>query len=160
MSKTETVFSQDGYRKKSALSTLRYRDELTQKEIADLFDVSEATIGKYCQKYGVGGGPGWAGTFHLEGSHGYPRLNIAGETVMIHDLVAIAEGADPHRVFADETCSVHHINHHKIDNRPENLEILDRREHGEEDGVRQSSKYKLSDLMMAVQYMLNPARYE
>lgn len=46
--------------------------------------------------------------------------------VYVHQLVAIANGADPEKVFSDGVYHVHHKNELKYDNRPKNLEILDR----------------------------------
>jgi hypothetical protein len=47
-----------------------------------------------------------------------------------HQLVEIANGADPREVFSGGRHGVHHINGRKFDNRPGNLETLDRGEHG------------------------------
>lgn len=45
-----------------------------------------------------------------------------------YQLVAIADGADPHEVF--DGAHVHHINGCQHDNRPENLAVLTAQEHG------------------------------
>lgn len=56
---------------------------------------------------------------------GYPRWRdqIAGDGVAVHQLVAIATGADPYIVF-DDDYHVHHKNTHPWDNRPSNLEVI------------------------------------
>lgn len=63
-------------------------------------------------------------------SEGYEiwKDQISGEQVRIHQLLAIADGADPHEVFADET-NCHHSTHHSRDNRPGVVEVMTRSEH-------------------------------
>jgi len=51
--------------------------------------------------------------------------------VWIHQLVAIADGADPHKVFSNGDYQCHHKNGVKWDNRPGNIDLLDGREHDE-----------------------------
>ncbi len=51
------------------------------------------------------------------------------DRVKIHQLVAIADGADPAEVFSNGEYECHHKNHIPWDNRPENIELLDGIEH-------------------------------
>ena len=64
-------------------------------------------------------------------TNGYLRAESAvdgkKDMVYIHQLVAIADGATPEAVFGGK--QVHHQNHHKTDNRPENLVILSHEDH-------------------------------
>lgn len=58
----------------------------------------------------------------------HPTLDGQGHTISVHRLVAVAEyGLD---AVIDKV--VHHKNRHKIDNRPENLELMTRAEHNRE----------------------------
>lgn len=128
-------------------------------ELADRWDVSQTTIRRWRERFGIKP-HGWCGTFKLEPSHGYPKYYADTERVSIHQLIVIAEGEDPHDVFGDVEMNVDHKNGMKLDNRPTNLELVDRSDHGSKDGKRQAQQYTLSDLMFVVSFMLNPARYE
>lgn len=50
------------------------------------------------------------------------------EYVSVHQLLAIADGTDPHEVFAEDTVC-HHTTYHPRDNRRGVVEILSRSEH-------------------------------
>lgn len=54
---------------------------------------------------------------------------IAGKTITVHQLLAIADGADPYKVFSSGEWHVHHDNEIPWDNRPKNLGLLTRTEH-------------------------------
>lgn len=112
------------------------------KEIADECDVNPVTIMNWMDKYDI---PrrGYTDHFRVE------RVNIVHRpdgyvdaktrepqsadaftaSVKIHQLVAIAEGADPYKIFSDGEHQCHHINGVKWDNRPENIEVLSQSEH-------------------------------
>jgi len=49
--------------------------------------------------------------------------------VRVHQLVAIAYGADPSCVFSDGAFHVHHQNGCELDNRPQNLELIRQSDH-------------------------------
>jgi len=52
------------------------------------------------------------------------------EFARIHQLLVIAEGADPYDVFDGQgETSIHHINGCKFDNRPSNLKLMQHSKH-------------------------------
>jgi len=59
-------------------------------------------------------------------SNGYEvwRDTRTGNEVSVHQLLAVANGADPHEVFRQGTVA-HHRSGHRRDNRPENMEVME-----------------------------------
>jgi len=69
-----------------------------------------------------------------------PRI-LHGETGFhVHQLIAIANGADPHKVFGNRQYNIHHKNGFKFDNRPSNIEMLTASEHGKIDGKKAKNR--------------------
>lgn len=71
---------------------------------------------------------------HWHGPQGYEQVGAevadgTKRTALVHQLVAIAHGADPYEIFGGEHV-VHHKNEHKTDNRPSNLEVMHQSDHG------------------------------
>jgi hypothetical protein len=69
-------------------------------------------------------------TFRFETADGYPTWWSGGYQATVHALAAVASGADPHKVYGKNKYHVDHINGCKLDNRPENLQVIDWHEHG------------------------------
>lgn len=118
------------------LNELYVEEKQTLAEIADQLGTSEGVIQRRMDNFGIERrdhieyirqGP----VFLRFDSSGYLRDESAvdGEKdmVYIHQLVAIADGANPHEIFGGK--HVHHQNHHRADNRAENLAVLSHAEH-------------------------------
>lgn len=83
---------------------------------------------------GLGAGrfrDGTAGGIVVGTQRGYTRVHDtdSGASAYLHQLVAIADGANPHRVFSRGACHVHHRDGETWNNSPENLEVLDAADH-------------------------------
>lgn len=124
------------HRDAQVLEKLYVERGLTMEEIADLLDVSPPTVLYWLREYDIptreqkrrrvkratyrwnSGRPQWTAA-DPDGST---------NSVAVSQLTAIADGADPHRVF-DDDYHVHHRNGHPFDNRPRNLEVVEREHH-------------------------------
>lgn len=92
------------------------------------------------------------------GYRGYPVWRgCDGQTVAVHHLVLIAEGEDPRDVFGNLELNCHHRNGFKCDNRPSNLELVDRSEHGRKHSSagNYSRKWTDDDIESTIRLMLN-----
>lgn len=72
-----------------------------------------------------------AGTYYTRKS-GYERFCTSDESVSIHQLLAIAGGADPYKVFSGGEYNVHHKKPIPWLNTPENVELLTKADHNSE----------------------------
>lgn len=127
------------YQNKEILEKLYIEDNMTQSEIADKFGCSVSTLSYWFNKHGIKtrGAEYYQKrqpvSHRFDDTTGYEkwRTSINNErcTVMVHHLILISEGHDPHIVFSDEY-DTHHKNNHRFDNRPENLELIEKSKHG------------------------------
>lgn len=129
----------------------QYVDErLSVREIADLAGCGSSTVHRRLREFDIERRdyresqrvkqPGCE-IFHR---NGYLRVRSrcpGGErpSAGVHQLVAIADGADPHKVFSGKRggYSVHHENRCRWDNSHDNLTLLSTERHGERSAADQ-----------------------
>lgn len=120
------------------LEYLYHEKDLTLREMEGMLGVHNRTIRTWMSRYGImresksdkRRSP--VASFYTDNG-GYERWAASGrgyqDIVRVHRLLAIADGGDPHRVFSGDY-HVHHKNGCRFDNRPTNIELVTRREHG------------------------------
>jgi len=114
----------------------------TLADIADECDVGPVTVMNWMERHNI---PRREATRHKRVSparyymppdNPYPVVasKCQGEfrQAKVHQLVAIADGADPDKVFSDGEYQCHHRNGVPWDNRPENIGVLSATEHADE----------------------------
>lgn len=123
------------YRDEDTLRRLYHGEGLKAEEVASRLNCSSGTVLNWMEKLGVDRRP--RGGFRVmkqrvpfgTGGQGYERWELSdlGEktTIQVHRLVAVAEYGLEEVAGKD----VHHKNGIGWDNRPENIEVLDRAEH-------------------------------
>lgn len=125
-----------------------HTDGMTLQEVADEAGVSVSQVHKWMDDYGIerrrfdydrrtgpvsiqsvygriGDLPG--GWVQIRSKN--PTDEKAHDSLYVHQLLAIAEGADPYKVFSGGDYHVHHENRIRWDNRPDNIELLSEEEH-------------------------------
>jgi hypothetical protein len=120
-----------------------YREErMSQREIADYYDTSKLPVQRALKAYGIEQRKSNRDKvpahdfrkFSDSVGHEYERVRARNgdtrATVLIHRLVAVAEGELPTEEFGNDNLVVHHKSKHGLDNRPSNLEVMTQREHG------------------------------
>jgi hypothetical protein len=103
---------------------------MSQREIASVLKTSETAVRNAIERHGIQKRKKSSIAAVRTRQDGYVacRCYQTGKGAYVHQLIAIAEGESPHKIFGDDTV-VHHKNGYKYDNRPENLEVMGRREH-------------------------------
>jgi transposase-like protein len=127
----------------------------SMQDIADECGVTPSGIKKWIDKFEIETrgsadhlkeGPA---RFFTKEQNGYEYVaskhDYKTDSAMVHQLVAIAEGANPSKVFSNGRYHIHHKNGHKWDNRPENLELRSSKthvfEHHHDDKHKTPSEY-------------------
>ncbi len=127
------------YKLEDALREQYFEQGKTLKELEEEWGTHRGTIHYWMSQHGVERRQHVAtrvqrASFGLDSS-GYERAQsrIPGtrenDAVRLHQLVAIAEGADPEKVFSGGDYHCHHRNSVPWDNRHENIELLSREVH-------------------------------
>lgn len=138
----------------------KYWDEgKSLTEIAEEYDTWPTTVQRWMKKHGIDRRSSWAERGSVRcypGPHtGGTRYTMIehyedGEydtRLYSHQLVAIAEGADPEKVFATDEFCTHHINGHEFDNRPSNLEVMSKRAHQALDSIFSLSEEEREEVL-------------
>lgn len=137
------------------LKELFIHKNLSRSEVARRLNMDRHTVSKWLQEFNLNGKD--PAKFHLEENGmdgpfaGYPRWTHTGtgHRVRVHRLQMIAKGADPHKVF-DGEYSVDHINGCPLDNREENLRLMQNADHGAKDGERSDMGHSHREYLRAL----------
>jgi hypothetical protein len=125
------------------LRELYHQEGNSQREIADHFDCSLRALQRAMNKYGIKTDKARNDPTKPP-AHGFDKKSDVVGTeyeqvqtmidgtayrVSIHRLIAVAEGLLSPAEFFDPNKVVHHESGHGLDNRPENIEVMDRGDH-------------------------------
>jgi len=134
------------YKSESDLRTAYLDNGKTQQEIADEWGVGRNTIHRWLKKHDINR-RGWTGTgawnrverasFYTQTNEngGYERIGAYDSEkegmvwMTVHQLLAVAEGEDPERIFSNGEYQTHHRTGIPFDNRLGNIELLSREVH-------------------------------
>jgi len=130
---------------KDELEELYYGKRWSQYKIAETIGVSRNAVRSAMNSYDIEArerGDAFRIRFSRVGVHyyvtkeGYVQLKttVDGEKrrAFVHQLIAIAEGEDPFKVFGQNGWVCHHENGVRWDNRGENITLMRRSEHSKE----------------------------
>jgi len=126
------------YHDRDLLIELHHEKKLSLSEIGRKFGVSHAAISYQCEKLDVekiNHNYGKKFKLCLTENAPYPALSLnrnkdGRSYVFEHQMIMLAQGASVHDVFSPRDYDIHHLNTHKCDNRPENLQMIPKTTHG------------------------------
>lgn len=119
------------YKIESKMRERYVEDEMSTWEIAEEWGVSQATICKWLDRHEIEKRKSnWEKTpTYYTRQNGYEYVMSGDKGVFVHQLVAVANGADPYKVMGDLTNVVHHKKEIPWLNTRENLELTTQSEH-------------------------------
>ncbi|AFH22067.1 hypothetical protein OSG_eHP15_00185 [environmental Halophage eHP-15] len=120
-----------------------YSDGLSMREIAEQLDTSKGSIQIAFDKYDIDARASYRDDEYpprhrfdkISGSIGHEyevmetSINNNSYSFFVHRLIAVAEGLLDPSDFRDFDTVVHHKSEHGLDNRPNNLKVMERGEH-------------------------------
>lgn len=124
---------------KEKLEELYYEEQMSAPEIAELSSVTDQSVYEAMDRFGLErdatryGSKSRVRYATLYTTHkGHERWvskhrengNRVTKSVMVHQILAIASGMDPDKIFSGQV-NIHHKNEIPWDNRPENIEMKD-----------------------------------
>lgn len=121
------------YKDKETLEQLYQQDGLSTRQIGVILNCDHKTVLRWLHKHKIprrpSGGQRIERASYRTNQEGYEQWTDDGKTVYVHQLVAIAHGADPHDIFSSGDYQVHHRDTIPFDNRHENLSVVSDSEH-------------------------------
>lgn len=126
------------YKSREVLEHLYWEEELGTRDVADKIGCSSSTVRRWLDKHNLGCRTRLEGlatshavdraTFYHDRVYESWKDNTTNESVLVHQLLAVADGADPNDVWDDDK-----VVHHKCGipwmNIPGMVEVLDRSDH-------------------------------
>lgn len=127
------------YHDKEWLREQYVENSRSMRDIADECGITASGVKKWINNYDIDArdshehlkkGPA---SFYTAPEKGYEfvasKHNYKTDSAMVHQLVAIADGANPSKVFSNGRYHIHHKNGVHWDNRPDNLELRSSKTH-------------------------------
>lgn len=125
----------DAWKDPDTLERLYWEEGLTLEEIGDKLGCSAGTVGEWMQRFNIpreltpDKKPAYFYTRHDGYEVWKSKHNGKTYAVGVHQLLAIYNGSDAHKVFSGGEYHAHHKTPIPWLNIPENIELLDRAEH-------------------------------